>query len=255
MSTETPKQIDIGELLQDIDYVNKTVSEEIERVKTSLQPQLNGASLPGTVAGPLIDEISTQLGHLAAKVKLTEKTSRLIRQELGASVETGYDSIGSFGNTPTLTLRFAASQLVGNKNLFPVNTSANGVSYRWSGSDPETRFEFPLDRSNKLGMQIRIFALIKSEYLKQLKVLIDGHHIKHRISTQEGPIFVVSCTLPSSDKASHTAIKIVLPGTYSPIELGESQDERKLGIAINEFRFSKPESGFTHLLKRLRLFK
>ena len=103
-------------------------------------------------------------------------------------------------------------------------------------------------------MQIRLFALIKPEYSKQMKVLIDGKHIKHRF-TLDGSLFVVSCLLPSSDKSSQTGVKIVLPGTHSPTDLGSSLDGRKLGIAISEIRFGKPDSGFDPLLKRLRLKK
>jgi hypothetical protein len=101
-------------------------------------------------------------------------------------------------------------------------------------------------------MQIRMVALIKPEYSKQLKVFIDGTHVNHRFIL-DGSLFVVSCLLPYSTKTSLTEVIIRLPATHCPTDLGSSLDGRRLGIAISEICFGKPESSFTHLLKRLKL--
>ena len=113
-------------------------------------------------------------------------------------------------------------------------------------------FTFSLDRSKALGMRIRLFALIKPEFSKQLHVLVDGQRLKHEFGL-DGSLFVVSSAIPASDSSEETEVKIVLPSTYSPMELGTSHDGRKLGIAITDIRFGQPDGGFARLLKRLKL--
>jgi len=66
-------------------------------------------------------------------------------------------------------------------------------------------------------------------------------------------LFVASCVLPPTDKDGQTEISVILPATHCPTDLGAGLDGRTLGIAISEIRFGKPESGFSHLLRRLKL--
>ena len=104
--------------------------------------------------------------------------------------------------TPTINtqdMQFTANQLAHNKNLLPIESSADGINYCWSGASPQLDFTFSLDRRRSFSMQVRVFALIKPEYLKQLKLFIDGMHIKHRFSVDRR-LFVLSCNLPHLNK-------------------------------------------------------
>lgn len=253
MPPENQHNLATDKLMDDIRYVNQSNEAEIVRISNHIRQHIAKVNLPQSVADSLIEYISTQLGQLASKVKMTEKAIQSLHAEQKHKVKTGKTTENQSSFQP-FDKSFPANQLVSNGNLLPIEFSASDVSYRWSGAGPKIPFHFMLNRNNKLEMQIRLFALIKPEYSKQLKVFIDGQHIKHRFYI-DGSLFVVSCTLPVSTSTSPTEILVLLPGTHCPSELGEGQDRRTLGIAISEIRFGKPRSGLSYLLKRLRLQK
>jgi len=247
------KQGDAANLLDDIHFVNQAASKEIRHVESRLRERIGDEALPENLAAPLLEEISTQLGQLAAKVKLTEKAIHSLQSRQKNKTKAG-NNIAVAPGTKQAGISFPANALAGTGNLLPLETASNGISYCWTGADPETGFSFALDRSKKLEMQIRLFALIKPEYSKQLKVIIDGAHVKHRF-TLDGSLFVVSCRLPVSATTSQTTVSIILPATHCPTDLGGGLDGRTLGIAISDIHFGKPTSRLTHLLRRLRIKK
>jgi len=250
MSAKEDQLRESGELLDDIRYVNQVSEQEVQRLRERLRRRVSAAGLHQDATGPLLDEVSAQLGLLSAKVKLTNQAVRSLQKEIdrpGRSKDIVADT-GKMKPPPYLT--FGAAQLVENKNLLPME-SVDGIDYCWSGADPEIRFSFPLDRSEKLGMQIRLLALIKPEYLRKMKIMIDGEHAKHRFAV-DGRLYVVNCVLPSDQKGTPTDIAVLLPGTHRPADLGSSQDGRLLGVAISEIRFGDPESWLSNMLKRLK---
>ena len=250
MPPEKQPQESTSELLDDINYLNKTNIDEITKINNQIRQRISETDLAGNIANSIITEVSSQLGQLTVKVNLAEKAIRSIqsRQKYKSPTPPRKKDI----KVDTIGQRFSVDQLAVNSNLLPVEHSSDGTSYVWSGSTPEILFTFPLDRNKVLGMHIRLFALIKPEYSKQLKVLVDETHIKHKFRLDEG-LFLLSCNIPSSSKAGLTEVKIILPATHSPKELGTSNDMRKLGIAITEIHFGKPVSRFAHLLKRSKL--
>lgn len=256
MPNEKQLQSATSELLDDIHYLNQANKAEIKQVNTQIRQCIDEADVTGDIADAIIKEISGQLGQLSARVELADKAIRSISREHNhkPKVATAKRDTNNNSNSEKANIQFSAEQLAGGSNLLPIETAESGISYVWSSSDPEIHFTFSLDRSKSLGIQFRLYSLIKPEYSNQLKILIDGTHIKHWFGMDDG-LFVASCNLPPSNESSQTKITILLPATYSPLELGASKDGRKLGIAIHEIRFGKPESGFDHLLKRLRLSK
>jgi len=251
MSPKKQQLFKTSELLEDINYVNKANKDEIQRIKDRVRLCITEAELADETVNAIIEEVSNQLAQLSVKVKLAEKAVHSIepRQWRESTSSTARDKRHHQGPD----LRFNAGQLAGHRNLLPIESSGD-TSFLWSGSSPEIQFTFSLDRSKILGMQIRLFALIKPEFSKQLMVSIDNTHVKHKFGVDDG-LFVVSCNLPPSSSTGQTNIKIVLPDTHRPVDLGTSNDARKLGIAIHEIHFGKPESRVNHLLKRLRLSK
>jgi hypothetical protein len=252
MPTEDKQNPDVRELLDDIQFVNRSAEAEISRVSNQVRRHLNKLNLPQDVANSLIGEVSSQLGQLTAKVKITEQALHNLQSELKKPLA-GKNIIASTQATKG-DICYPARKLAGTTNLLPIEISPNGISYCWSGANPEIKFDFVLDRKKKIGIQIKLFALIKPEYFRQLKVIVDGEHIKHRCTLDDG-LFVASCKLPQSNKTSQTEVKIMLPDTHRPSDLGVAQDNRKLGVAISEIRLGKPMSELTYLLKRLRLKK
>ena len=240
------------DILEDIEYVNQSTNDEIKIVSARLMQRIKDESLTNKPETILVEEVSSQLGQLSALVNLADKTISALQAELNPNGETSPHRVTSSGHEKESML-FTAYQIGGKGNLLPVERY-NDLSCCWSGADPEIHFTFPLDRGTKLKMEIRLIALIKPEYSKKLKILIDDKHIKHSFR-RDGSLFTVSCVLPLSERTTQTDVKIILPATHSPRDLGHSSDERKLGIAINEIRFGKPTSSISRLLMRLKLKK
>ena len=243
---------DSSELLNDIRYVNQITKEEIKRSDDHLRKLIDNASLPETVVDSLVGEISTQLGKLTVKANLTEKAVRALQSRQKPIKKARPVVSHAQNNKQSSYLRFDADQLADNKNLLPLEESGDGISYCWSGANPETHFSFSLNRTKVQGMFIRLFALIKPAFSKQLKVIVDGQQVRH-LFRLDGALFVVSCILPPSEISKQTEIKIILPDTHSPTDVGSTLDGRKLGMAISEISFGEPESTLSHWLKRLKL--
>ena len=251
MSTTKQPQAEVHELLADLEYINQRTKEAIQDIGEQIRLRIANEQLPKEIANTLIADVSNQLGKITAKVNLTAYAISSMQQEnaLKVNLKSPKEDINQLTN-----LFFTAGQLQKTKNLLPVESAPNNITYCWSGDSPELDFSFSLDRNCVLSMQIRLFALIKPEFLKQLKVLVNDNHIKHSF-TVDGVFVVVHCILPPSNRTTPTEVTIILPDTHSPMELGDSEDARKLGIAINEIRFGKPDSAFFHILKRLNLKK
>jgi len=248
MLTEDQQHVDTSQLLTDIYYINQANKDEIKRIREQIRSVIAEADLADKVTTSIVDEVTVMLGRLSTRVKLTEKAIRSMRA--GQIPKPKSSPVENHNDSKVTGFKIGIEKLTPNPNLLPIQPSNDGSAYIWSGSDPETQFALELDRSNTLGMQIGLHALIKPEYSKQLKIFIDGKHIKHRFRADKGS-FLLSCNLPRSTKAGKTEIKIALPATHSPKDLGISDDYRKLGIAINELRFGEPENVLAHLLKRL----
>lgn len=239
-------QVRIDELLADICHINKANKKEIKQIQDQLLLRVGELGLETGAAEAIILEVSKSLGKLSTKVNLVEKAISSINSKKSQNT-----SINTSNSNTGPNLQFTSSNLIGNTNLLPLESSVDGIPYLWSGADPEIQFAFQLERKNPLGMQLRLYALIKPEYSRQLKILVDGLHIKHRVNA-DGPLTVLSCKLPARGETGPTEIKIILPGTHSPMELGDSTDYRKLGIAISEVSFGSPEGWLSHLFKRLK---
>ena len=238
------------ELLNDIRHVNQVTKEEIKRSGDHIRQLVYESSMPTEQANDLISEISVELGQLSAKIYLADKAILALQAKQKAKAKPA--ALRSQVERRTLSLKFEAHQMTDNRNLLPMERSPDGINYCWTGANSETSFSFDLDRKEPIGMNVRVFAFIKPEYSKELSFLIDGQHIKHFFSLS-GTSFVLSCVLPPSSSTKKTDVKIVLPDTHSPTDLGGDLDDRKLGIAIIDFSFGEPESGFSRLLKRLKL--
>jgi hypothetical protein len=251
MTEKVQRPRDGSGLLDDIRYVNQVCEEEIQKLREQMRQRIGDAELPDDVSASLIEEVSAQLGRLGAKVKMTDQIVKSLKTERKKPSQAPSVTIDAGNRTDPSDTVIKAAQLAGTRNMLPME-SADGIDFCWSGADPEISISARLDRSKKLGMQIRLFALIKPEYSKQMQVMIDGAHVKHHFAA-EGRLFVVSCVLPPADKTGPTEIRIILPATHCPTDIGAGLDGRTLGIAVNEIRFGKPESGFNHLLRRLKL--
>jgi hypothetical protein len=139
----------------------------------------------------------------------------------------------TIGFCMTEIARLAARQLAGTPNFWPLESSSGGVEYCWSGREPDIVLSFFLDREAVLLMEIRLYALIRRDFLEGLQLFVDDQRLPYTVSAS-GALTVIRCKLPVRDGTGATRLKIKLPGALSPEELGIGEDGRKLGIAISE---------------------
>jgi len=246
-----PRHAEIAQILDDIHFVNVTTEAEIERARSRIRHLIAESALGADAAWDLEEEISRHLGQLGARITLAEKviSSLKPKQEFAAKRRAGEAVSTKKGPAPLY--RLSAGQFPVNNNLLPIESSPDGISYRWSGADPEVRFAVTFERGLKQELQILLVALIKPEYSKQLKVIVDGQHLAHEFR-KKGKLYVASCALPARNGNVETHIKVVLPGSHSPMDMGESLDSRKLGIAISEIRVVRRRNPLARLIRRVR---
>jgi hypothetical protein len=235
---------DIDDLLADITYLNQKTKQEADRLKTRIWNRAEMAEPADSELNSVVDDFSKQLGQLSTRILINDKNVEQLQESFNLS-----DSVGAH-NTGQGT-QITAFQLAGFGNFYAPESDDKGVSYIWTAADPEIQMSFPLSRRTRLEMQIRLYALIRPKFSKQLKLLIDGSLVKHKFK-RHGSFYTASCELPASDTANRVDVKIVLPDTFSPEELGASNDTRKLGVAISEIRFIEPSDRGG---KRLERFK
>ena len=78
---ENQPQISTSELLDDIHYLNQSNEVEIQRVRDHVQNHVAESDLSDETADALIESVSSLLGQLTAKVKLTEKAVHSLRSK------------------------------------------------------------------------------------------------------------------------------------------------------------------------------
>ena len=109
MPTEKQLQPDISELLADITYVNQSNKAEIKQINHQIRLRLANADIPGHETDVIIDEVSSQLGQLTAKVKLAEKAIRSIHSEKNNRSAPVVAKIEN--NRQNSSIKFGAAQL------------------------------------------------------------------------------------------------------------------------------------------------
>jgi hypothetical protein len=203
--------------------------------------------MPGPAAERLLAEIATLLGSLSQRVMTVDQSVQSLATRLGRA-----PSRASASEIPVGAVVFPCDRLGATGNLLPLEVSPEGISFRWSGAEPALDMEFAVQRKRNKEMELRLHALVRPEFARQLKLIVDGTHRPHDFR-KDGPLYLVRCNLPARNEAGPTRVRLELPSTHSPSELGASVDSRRLGVAICEVRFQPPASMLTRLRRVLRL--
>ena len=195
--------------------------------------------LSGPGLGDVFEDIQNSAAKLSAKIKIIEQ---VIQSEISAAPSLQGEVV------------LSAEQLASNRNMHLLVQDANGISHCWTGPARKTSFQIPISRKVACEIRIRFIAVIKPKFAKNLTVLVEDSPVKHKFK-YDGSYYNLICKLPASDVMRPTELSICLPATYSPKELGNSEDDRKLGIAISEVWCGKPENLVSRMLRTLRLKK
>ena len=242
-------QDNLEELLEDVRYVNQLSQLECQRIAALVRQRVAEASLPDMVSEALLAEIADHLAGMEARIQLMERAIRDLENRIPGVH--GHGTPGSRSLLPPSEKAFPAAWLAQAPNMGSLQKNPDGAEYSWTGPAPRTEFVVPLGPERPLELHVRLVALIKPEFLRELQILVDNSHLPHRVS-QDGNTYLASALMPEPSGSKQTRIAIVLPSTHSPRELGTSQDTRKLGVAINEISFTRPVSRAKRILARLR---
>lgn len=253
MSTTDQVSDEVMELVRDIQFVNTRSAKEIDTIRIELMHRVGESTFSDVEKQSIIDDISVQLGNLTTRLRLCEQAVETLVTKHSALSENPIEIPADEPKlTPATVLILKPTELHFSPNLLPLEYAPDGASFRWSGASPSMKAEFDLDRTTDLEFQIRLYTLIKPEFGKNLRMSFDGRQVNHK-SYRKGHSLVVYCPLKKSSGGNKTSLEIMLPSTHSPLELGVSQDDRKLGIAISEVRFCKPKGKLINLLRRFGL--
>jgi hypothetical protein len=187
-------------------------------------------------------EIYQALRPYAAKDDDLLATVELISVELGVLnarvryLETAQSNAFSGSRKNTREKLFKGSDKIPAERLADeipnhgIESTAAGLQFTWTSS---SLFDVPvrINRNRKRYLRMWLHALILPEYLKSMRLYIDGKRVKAR-SIPCSDSYVIEVQLPPSEDIGTTILTVALPSVHSPNELGISGDSRQLGLAI-----------------------
>jgi len=126
--------------------------------------------------------------------------------------------------------------------------SIDDRQFFWTQSE-RLEFDLPVQRLRTRFLRIRFASIIKTEYARQAMLSIDGAPVRHWVGRSKSDHFF-ECAMPVLEDFVPSRISLAIPAVHAPSELGLSDDDRRIGIALIGVEFSsRPESGW---LQRLR---
>lgn len=119
----------------------------------------------------------------------------------------------------------------------------NSQPFCWSGADNTLDFVIPVKRNRVTELTLNIVAVMKSEFIIAMIIIVDGDVVKINAREVQGVIQVFA-RLPKQSKIKPTTERLTLPETLSPSELGSGNDMRKMGIALASIGINPVASRF-----------
>jgi hypothetical protein len=172
----------------------------------------------------LLKQVSQSTARLSTRLKIIEQA---IQSELDSAPEL-LDEV-----------RITAEQLANGHNTYLLDKDARDIYHCWTGPARRNSVEIPVARSAPREVRICFIAIIKPEFVKQIEVRADGQALKTRLKF-DGTFHNLYCPLAASDTLQSTLLELAVPATFSPQELGHSEDRRKLGLALCSIEAGEP---------------
>ncbi len=112
--------------------------------------------------------------------------------------------------------------------FYPVEYTAGGVPFRWTGPSVQFSFDLFVDRTNGCDLRLQALNSVDFEQQKNLMLLVDGEAVPLNL-VPEGTGFAVSAALPVRADRRATSLVFILPAVIVPPGTAET---RPLGIAF-----------------------
>jgi len=217
-------------LIEDVKRYQSLYEQEVDLFKGRFMGKLQPASAE---SDSFIDELSQVFADQSIRLKVLEAAVRselfvnqeiieLLKQNKSAQLGAQY-----FQNT----LSLKANDLEALEGFAPAETNEEGVSYCWSIDNPEIRVPLLLDRSNNKALKVRFVGEVKPELISSMQLWVDGIQTQFDLGF-DGEFNCLTACISESSASQVTQVVMKLQGVYSPEELSQGGDKRKLGIAI-----------------------
>ncbi len=112
--------------------------------------------------------------------------------------------------------------------FYPVEYTAGGTPFRWTGPSVQFSFDLYIDRRHGADLRLEALNCIDFAVQKNLTLLVDAEVVPLRV-TQEGSGFHAAAVLPRNTEGRATSLVFVLPAAIIP---PDSNETRSLGIAF-----------------------
>jgi hypothetical protein len=220
----------------DREFMAQLVLRERQRLTSALTAHRAETESEQGISGPALD----QLADLAARVRVIECAAELGILAADASGRVPQPLFGK-GHVPV-------SQMEAATDFTETLESGPGGQFRWTQS-PRLELDLPIQRLRPRYIRIRFVSIIKTEYARSALLKIDDVPVRYWLGRSKTDHFF-ECAIPVSEDLVSTRVRLEIDSVHSPKELGLSNDERPLGIALIAVEFSsQPQAG---LVTRIR---
>ncbi|MDA3932762.1 MAG: hypothetical protein PF630_00220 [Gammaproteobacteria bacterium] len=219
MNTNQHNQGD--EELANVQFYMSQVNEQAELLNRKFD-DLRQDSNQGPEADLILQELLLEFAEIKARLSILEQAA-----------EQNLLQTDPFRHGPLLagSLHMDIEEFHHAGSYHPLQSNQSGHLYAWSKTT-KLNWTLPVSRNTKKTLLLGFDAIIKQDYAKSLKILVDGAVIKHRVTNYQGDM-VLKAIIPVANFVGKTTISLELPGVHSPLELGLSDDARTLGIAVS----------------------
>ncbi|WP_078085544.1 hypothetical protein [Microbulbifer mangrovi] len=220
----------------DLQYFDALVKDEAkslhDRIITAVEASPNPYGHLKAVTKVLVEQQSV----LAARIHMLERT--WVEGNKGQILK---QPIAEYNFAPQPEVEVLAKDFEGYRNIYDVECTADGLSYAWTGPSPEFVLDIPVLRDVpkvfRLGF---ISTLLEEELLQKTEILIDGKPCQVNFDF-DGSTRGIWCLLPTDQKSKSSRVQVRLSRTVSPTDIGKSNDNRRLGLAISGYKVSIPQ--------------
>jgi hypothetical protein len=187
-------------------------------------------------SGPSLDTGTVQAAVVLDEIADLRARLRRIETMLAKAASEGDDKPGTHdGRTPVLPLRLADGGIGADQYMPPDNgfyaleCDASGRLYRWTGPTHEFRFDLDHERATPTTLQLVLLGSVRADQCENLGLLVDDQPVALTIR-REGDRWLATFVLPACDRSGLTSLQFVVPRLYRPVDLGQGDDRRPLGV-------------------------
>ncbi|WP_406827631.1 hypothetical protein [Microbulbifer sp. ARAS458-1] len=226
---------EVEAMADDLRYFEALVKDNAQALQARVLAAVEASANPYDHLKAVADVLVENQAQMSARIKILEQVL-LSKAVVEARTPAMAQPVAEHNYAPQARVEVSAAVFGENQNMYGVEYTPEGLAYSWTGPAPEIVFDVPVlrnvDKVFRLGF---ISAMDDDELLKEAKILVDGQAQQVDLDF-DGQTRGLTCRVPASEGARATRIEVKLVRTLSPAEIGNGEDQRKLGLAVTGYR-------------------